>query len=188
MASQQHTFVLRAAAGAEEVFRALTKVCGHENQARFEPDFEFDWIAKRIAISANAPEGVEECLARFLEQAGRSGLDAELFLAGRVEETGGRFLRPIGVMLMDAATYGELIGRSLVDVGLRQVRVVDSAGECRIEIARNFIAQRIDYEDLIRSFPLPSYIALEDKGVADAPKPERSAPKRAKGKKRGKRK
>ncbi len=184
MPAEIHTFVLKAAAGPEEVFRALKKVCEHENQKKFEPDFEFDWIGRRIALSANSAEGVEECHARFLAQVRREELEEDLFLAGKVEEAEGRFQRAIGVTLMDAATFGELLGRSLVDVGLRQVRVVDSAGECRIEVTRNFIAQRIDYEDLIRSFPLPSYIALENKGVVEAPKAERPAKKKKRGKRR----
>jgi hypothetical protein len=79
--------------------------------------------------------------------------------------------------LQDPATFGELIGRSLVEIGLRGVQVVDSADCCRINIRLGASAQVLDYHALITEFPLPPYLKLIDEGQRTveppAPRPPR---------------
>lgn len=172
MAPQQyHVFRLTADFGPADVFRALQATCTDPAYAAEAPAFEFDWIKRRIALSAASAAGLDVCLNRFLALAREAGAEDGSFLPGKVEEKDGRFARPIGAMVMDAASLAELVGRSLVEVGLRGVRIRDSVDGCTIEVARSFIAERIDYAALITEFPLPSYVRIEDIGVQNAPAP-----------------
>lgn len=182
MASAQvHAFRLTAAFGPADVFRALQETCADPALAGESPAFEFDWIKRRIALSAASEAGLAACLARFLAAARTAGGEDGAFLPGRIEGKDGRFLRPIGVMVMDPASLGELVGRTLVDLGLRGVRIVDSADACTIEVARNFIAERIDYVALVNEFPVPSYVRIEDLGIRAA---AQTAPAAGAGKKK----
>ncbi len=186
MSVQIHSFRLEARFGAAEVFRALKYVCDHDNQREYDPAFGFDWIKNRLAITANSPEGVEICLRHFLEQIDKLGGSRESFLPGPVQETDGRWTQPIGVVVLDAATFGEMIGRTLVDLGMRGIKVLDSADCCRVMVRITRVNPPVDYKVLIQEFPLPPYIKLVDEGLAEekpAPKPP-STSRKSKKKKR----
>lgn len=186
MAPQQvHVFRLTAGFGPADVFRALQATCADAAHAADAPAFEFNWIKRRLAISAASPEGLESCLRRFLALAREAGADDGAFLPGKMEEKDGRFVRPIGAMVMDPASLAELVGRTMVEIGMRGVRIRDSADGCTIEIARSFIAERIDYAALVMEFPLPPYVRVEDLGMQTiAPPPPKPKSRGGKGKRR----
>lgn len=159
-----HVFAVIANFGAEDVFRALSTVCEHPSQRRFEPQFEFDWLKRRIAVSANSEEGLAICHEQFMNQIVKSGGEQESLLAGQPEENEGRWSRPYGVAVMDAATFAEHIGNSLVDVGLRGVQIVDTAEGCMINVRQSAMAKSFDYRAFIMEFPLPGYVTIRDLG------------------------
>lgn len=168
MPATLHRFALRATFGPAEVLKALKLVCEHPNQRDFEPEFAFDWMARKIELSTNSAEGTVECLNRFYGQVLKFGGTTEVFLAGRPTQRDGRHAQPIGVALHDAATFGELIGQSLNEVGVRGVRVTDAAGECRIEVRTGAVASMVDYVSMVMEFPLPPYIRVVDEGKQPA--------------------
>ncbi|MBI5154667.1 hypothetical protein HZA57_05465 [Candidatus Poribacteria bacterium] len=170
MAPLVHTFTLRARFGAEDVFRVLRLVCEHENQRSFEPRFTFDWIARKITISANSREGLATCLDHFLNQIARLGGTPDCLLPGVITESDSRFEQPIGVAIHDAATFGELIGRSLVELRFPGVQVVDTPECCRLHVRKSLMAQQFEYQALVMDFPLPPYITMTDDGMQPLPR------------------
>lgn len=173
MATQVHLFTLKASFGPQELFRAIRAVVDHPAQRDHAPDFEFDWIARRVALSAASEQGLAICHGRLLAEVSKLGGPPDALIPGKVEERPeGRVLRPYGVLVQEAAAFGELIGRSLVDLGLRGVQVVDKAGGvCEIRVRLNAIARRVDYAAFMHEFPLPSYIALSDEGTIEEEAP-----------------
>jgi len=174
MPQKQHVYKLVSSISPEDVFRILKRVCEHENQTEFEPEFEFDWIGRKIVISATSGEGLTRCREHFLRLLQKEGADADGMLPGKVVTQDDRYSQPFGILLQDAATFGELIGRSLVDIGLRGIQVVDSSDACKISIRLVGAAKTIDYSEFLQEFPLPTYIKLIDEGiheVEDARKP-----------------
>lgn len=159
-----HSFRLEATFGPEEVFRALRAVCEDGSRKNAAPAFEFEWIQRRIAFSAATREAAEDCVVAFLRLVQQYGGSDEAFLVGKPEEKDGRTVWPIGVALHDAATFGELIGRSLVEAGLRGIQVIDSMGVCRIVIRKTGLPVPIDFASFLGDFPLPAYIRLVDEG------------------------
>jgi hypothetical protein len=172
-----HTFKLTAQFGAQQVFQALQKVCGHPSQRDFAPDFTFDWVGRRVVLSASSREGLAACHEVFMGLLGKIGAEGDSLLAGEItEREDGRFERPYGVAVHDPATFGEMIGRSLMEMGLRGVQVVDSLDACRINVRMNAASRAMDYQALIAEFPLPGYIMLTDEGTRVAE--ERSKPRK----------
>lgn len=164
MPSLVHIFRIESDFGPEQVFKALRLVCDHPGQRDAQPEFEFDWISRRIAISADSAEAVDVCLAHFIEQVGKMGATGDAFFPGKIEERVGRYVRPIGVAVHDAPTFGELIGKALVEVGLRGVKLFDSPGGTMLTLRVSGMARQIDYVALIREFPVPGYIRIRDAG------------------------
>ncbi|MCB2153328.1 hypothetical protein KQI84_00450 [bacterium] len=164
MPSLVHIYRIQAAFGPEQVFKALRLVCDHPEQREIDPQFEFEWIDRRIALSANSSEGVDACVEHFMTQTRKMGATEDAFYPGKVEEKDGRFIRPIGVAVHDAPTFGELIGKSLVEIGLRGVKLFDSAEGTFLTLRVSGMAKQIDYQSLIQSFPVPGYIQIKDEG------------------------
>lgn len=167
MKPQIHKFRLTSAFGPEDVMHALKTVCDHPNQRDFAPAFEFDWIKRKVTLSANSGSGLAECRAHFLRLIAERGAEEDSMLAGVVIEADGRYTQPFGVAVHDPATFGELIGKGLVETGLRGVQVFDSATHCDINIVQSPFASRYDYGMFISEFPVPGYIRVEDMGVME---------------------
>lgn len=169
MPARVHRFTLRATFGPAEVFKALRHVCDHPNQRDDDPQFAFDWMARRLELSTTSAEATAKCLGHFRDFVARLGGPAAGFLAGKPIERDGRHVQPIGVALHDAATFGELIGKSLVEIGLRGVRVTDTNGECHIDVRQGAIPAAFDYAALVMQFPVPAYITISDEGSIEDP-------------------
>lgn len=183
MPEQVHIFRLEARFGAEEVFRALRTVCEHPNQRAHGPQFEFDWMARRVALSADSEEGLQQCHEAFLAQLTKLGGDDDAVLPGRAAEDYGRWTRPYGVMVQDAATYAELIGNSLVELGLRGLRIHDQETACLIQVRKNPTTRLVDYATLIMEFPLPNSVTVKDEGMQLVQMPKAPGNSRKRGKK-----
>lgn len=174
MPSQAHLFLIQSRFGPQELFRALQTVTEHPAQRDHEPEFEFDWIARRVALSAASEAGLAVCDQQLAGQIEKLGGPPDGLIGGKIQTLeSGRFLRPYGVLVQDAAAFGEMIGRSLVDLGVRGVQVVDKAGGvCELRVRINAFSKRVDYEAFIKEFPFPTYITLSDEGLQDVEEPE----------------
>lgn len=169
--AKSHQFRLVSTIGPPEILRSLEIITSHPNQAKWEPQFEFDWIARKLVLSANSAEGLEVCRQEFERQMNKYSPVEELFIVGKPRQTEGspRLELPIGVLMQDAATYGELIGRSLVDLGVRGIRVADQMQTCQINVQLGPFTGGIDFQTFVRQFPLPKYLELYDDGEAEMP-------------------
>jgi hypothetical protein len=166
MSKFPRVFRLTSVVSPSDVLSALRLVAGHANQAALEPDFEFDWIKRRLAFSAVSPEGCRALADQFLGQLRKRGDSvAEQFLVGEPAAAGDRWQVPIGVLLQDPATFGELIGRSLVEMGVRGVRVYDAAEQgCHVCVPAGKVLGALEAGAMVADFPLPGYLKLEDLG------------------------
>ncbi len=166
MSSAAQIFRIETRLGPEKVFQALRKVTEHPQQRRFSPEFEFDWLKRRVEISADSREGVGECSRQFLAQirkhAGSSGED--LLLPGPIEETeAGRFVQPFGLTLQEPMVFAELIGQTLVEMGFSNVKITEEAGVACLSVRPGPLAARqIDYRTLVLEFPVPDYIRIQE--------------------------
>lgn len=168
MPQSVHSFRLEATFGPEDVFRALKSVCEHPAQRDADARFEFEWFRQRVALSANSPEALEAMHQALMARVRKGSAGEDALLPGKVEEKEGRWTRPYGVAVLDPATFGEMIGQSLVDIGLRGVQVVDSAGVCRLRVRQSPMAKSLDYRTFIMEFPLPPYLRVVDEGIVTA--------------------
>lgn len=169
MPPKAHTFRLVAEVVPGDVLRALQRICEHPLNRDCKPDFEFDWIKRRIALAGDSPSGVAELKAQFLAAMRKAGAPDDAFLAGVVVEEDGRYIQPIGAALHDTATFGELIGKSLVEAGLRGVKVFDAVTHCDVIVRQSAMSQSFAYADFIAEFPLPPYIKVYDQGIGPMP-------------------
>ncbi|MEQ8819062.1 MAG: hypothetical protein RLY93_02375 [Sumerlaeia bacterium] len=193
MPIETRSFRLEARIGPSQVLKALKIVCEHPAQRDFAPDFDFDWLKRKVVLSANSQEGLEICSARFREQLVRLGAppDEDLVLAGKcLEGEGGRWERPFGVVLQEPLVFGEMIGQALLEMRLKGVRVYDAKDCCRVAVVSGGpIAKAIDFVGFVMGFPLPSYITIVDEGVrlVEIESPRKAAKKSAKPKKKKRR-
>ena len=155
------SFRIEATLGPADLLRALEKVRGHLNQRRHDPSFEFDWLKRRVAFSANSREGLDECVRQFLAQMRKAGGGEGLFLPGRIEEKEGRFTQALGVTLQEPAVFAQLIGQALIEVGIHGVRVAETETGCILTVRGGGpLASQVDYRGLVREFPVPEYIRI----------------------------
>lgn len=173
-----HSYRIEASYGPQEVFRTLRKVCEHPPRPG-GADFEFDWVGRRVALIAGDRDVVQALHDDFRALLVRAGIAPDLLLAGPVtQRPDGRLVQPFGVLIQDPATFGEMIGRSLVEIGLRGVQVVDSADCCRINVRLGASAQVLDYNALITEYPLPPYLKLTDEGQRPVEPPVTRPPRK----------
>lgn len=158
------TFCLESTISPDLILWALKKVTEHPNQRGYAPSFEFDWIKKRLSLSANSPQGVEECGRHFLRQVEKSGGTADLFLPGKVKEAeGGRWIQAFGILLQDPAVFAQLIGHTLIELGFPKVRVSEREGRAWVEVRPGPIAEKaVDFRALVLGFPVPAYIRIQE--------------------------
>ncbi|MGF1574181.1 MAG: hypothetical protein ACFCU1_14065 [Sumerlaeia bacterium] len=169
--ARSHQFRIVARFGPAEVLRALEIICAHPNQQQYHPSFEFDWLARKLIIMAATPEGLAACRNEFEGQIQKLAKPEELFLFGKIRPApdSSQMELPIGVLMQDAATYGELIGRNLVELGVRGIRVADQMSTCQINVQLGPFTGGVDFQSFIRQFPLPAYFELYDDGEQEMP-------------------
>lgn len=162
MSPGTYIYRIEAKVGPADVFRILQSLCDHPSQRRHEPAFEFDWLKRRIALTANSKEGLADCAARFLDRMRKLTGEGNHFLAGAVEETtDGRFLQPFGVAIQEPELFAQLLGQTLIELGVRNVRATESEGVCRVAVpAGGLVDRQADVTSLIEEFPVPGYIQV----------------------------
>lgn len=163
MSAPFRVYRVEAAIGPSEVFQALRKVCGNAAFRGQSPSFEFDWIDRRVSLTANSRKGLAECKVAFLHAIDECGAGlGSFFLPGPVEKReDGRFEQPFGVALQEPAIFAQLIGHALRELGVLNVRATESEGVCRITLPPGGpIIRQIDVESLVEEFPVPEYIRI----------------------------
>lgn len=169
MPPRYHTFKISTRITPEDVFKFLSIIKEHDNQKEYEPEFEFDWIKRKIALSANSKEGVNVLVDQFRNQLTRKDIKPEeIFLVGKIAQKDERFEAPIGVTLQDPSIFGEMIGNSLVEIGVRGITVIDRSDHCLVTVQLGPFTGGIDFRSFIMEFPLPEYLDLHDDGEREA--------------------
>ncbi|CAN5182836.1 hypothetical protein BH09SUM1_BH09SUM1_13640 [soil metagenome] len=169
MAETRHYFEIVASFEAADLFRILKNVCEDRSLAAVKPDFDFDWLKRRAEISASSLCGAEDALdlilSRILKKTGSAGL---LLPGESITDESGRTRIPIGVLLQSPDIYAELIGASLTEFAVAGVRrEFDGNG---ISIPVNRMTSLVDYGEIVRMFPLPSYLTIADHGAKESTK------------------
>ena len=164
-----HVFQLIALLGPAQVLAALERAVELPKNKAESAAFEFDWLGRKVVLGAANVEALERLLGDVLEPLGKSGTPVgELFLVGKVnQEESGRFNRPLGILIQESSIFGELIGRSLVDIGVRGIRVIDQMTHCTITVAVSPFSAGMDIAGYLREFPLPAYMELRDLGIQE---------------------
>ena len=157
----RHYFLITARFGPPQLFQALRQICEDSRNRRLEPKFDFDWLKRRIELSANDRCGVEDLLEILLMRVQKHG--KSLLLPGETQEREGRHVVPIGVLIQTPDIYAELMMAALSEFGMTSIRrEFDGDG---FSVGVGPIASAIPYKEIIDDFPLPEYLAIEDKGL-----------------------
>jgi len=190
MPTRYHIFRLTADIGPADVFRSLRRACGSGDSEDADPPFDFDWIKRRVALRADDEAGLRALRSSFEGAMTSQGAPDDALLAGPIQQDDEGYVQPYGVTIQDPATFGELIGRSLTEIGVRGVKVVDSADCCDVMVRDSPVSRGSGYERFILEFPLPDYMRVVDLGVRTWPDqtapqdPASVKPKRARRRKR----
>ncbi len=169
---KSHHFQLRATFGPADVLALLKRIAELPRHAPLEPAFSFDWLKRRAALSANSPQGVATLLSdlRNALAAAKVG-EAALLIGKTVPLPDGRHEAPIGIAVMDAAIFAELIVQGLAESGVRGINLETNDDGCLIRVPLSLRTQGGAYDTYITQFPVPPYIKIHDLGIHDAPKP-----------------
>ena len=160
--SSRHHFRITASFGPADLFQLLRRACDYHEAKRAHAEFDFDWLKRRIAITADSEEAaehsVEWVMGKVREKAGPG-----MLLPGDAEKReDGRVTVPVGVLLQTPDVYIEMMARMLTEMGLTSIRL---EGEDGFSIAVSHAARALEYEATVKDFPLPGYLKLEDGGV-----------------------
>jgi hypothetical protein len=163
---QRLHFVIESTFGPADIFRRLKSTCEHGKFKEYAPDFDFDWLKRRIEISASSQEGVryiQKELLRVLEKAGGK----ELFLSGKMQlnEDDNRWKLPIGVLVQTPDIFISLVVSTLSEFGIKGIRL-DEDGNGFL-LPYGLTAMRFDLETYFEEFPLPGYLKMVNMGVVD---------------------
>lgn len=158
----KHTFTVLSRFGPEEVFRAL-RVASEDTRLRGEhPDFEFEWMARRILLLADTAPGTERFLEVFQARLDQFGAPPATILPGKAAPHGeGRHALPVGILLNTPDHYAELIAATLAEIGCRASL---EAGGTALTVVVNAKAKLLGYDAVVRDFPLPTHLSVRDDG------------------------
>ncbi len=185
-----HSFLIRASFGPADALAMLRRVAEDPRHREHGADFTFDWMKRKATLSAATGSGLEAMVTGLRKGLAASKAGEGALLIGKaVEQTDGRHEVPIGIAVMDAATFAESIGQTLLESGLLGVKIIDTADGCHIHVPATLMTRGLPYDDLITGFPVPPYVTIEDRGFQEARKPGGAATREmASTKKRGGRK
>lgn len=174
-----HTFHLRASFGPVDVLALLKRIAEDSRHADVHPGFSFDWIKRRAALSASSEAGVDAMVADLRQALVAAKVGEDALLVGKtVELADGRHEAPIGIAVMDAAIFAELIVQGLAESGVRGIKVEPTDDGCVIRVPMSLRTQGGAYDEYITRFPVPAYIRIEDQGVHETPKPAKKKGKK----------
>jgi len=148
--------------GPADVFEALRSVCEEAPGREYAAAFEFEWLSRRLAITATSRDAVEACAGRFLDRMLALTGEAKAFLPSQVtERDDGRFEQAFGVTIQEPAVFAQLIGHTLLEMGMRNVRATETEGVCRVSVPYGGpMSKFVDLESFFLEFPVPAYIRI----------------------------
>lgn len=163
MKDARHYFALEARFGPADLFRLLKKACDRGKFVEHKPEFDFDWLKRKVTISANTAAGARTVTESFVHSV-EAQIGAGQLLVGKPIKENGRTTIPIGVLVQTPDIYVEIMVQSLQENGIKKARIEDD-GE-GFSLPAVFGADVLDCDALIGDFPLPSYIRIVDKGIS----------------------
>lgn len=162
MSVLRHYYRIDVSFGPEQLFKALRETAGDTRLRDAKPDFEFDWLKRRVALSVQTAEAIPVACELFLARAARLGAPPDALLPGRVETADGRHVQPFGVLLNPPEHLVEFIAQMLVDLGCSGLRIEHAGAGFSFPIGS--INKALSHEQLVEQFPLPPYATLVDEG------------------------
>ncbi len=163
MAAQRHYFKLESSYGPADLFKTLKSTCEDAAFKKAAPAFEFDWIKRRVAISAATPHAAEEVLEALVKRVNKKA-GTGMLLPGEAKKTDdGRTEIPVGVLLQSPDVYAEVIVQMLAEFGVRGI-VTEEEGN-GFSIPLNAMNRALEYREVIADFPLPDYLKIKDLGI-----------------------
>ncbi len=147
----------------EDLFQILKKTCERGKFRDDKPDFDFDWMKRRIEVSARSEEGARglaEAVARSIEARAGGGQ----LLPGEPVRREGRIAIPIGVLIQTPDVYAEMLAQMLREMGISGVRLEEN-GE-GFSFPGGPAGKLIDFQSIIKDFPLPHYLKIREKAPA----------------------
>ena len=162
-AAAPHRYRITATFGPPELFAVLRNIAESPRRKDHAPEFEFEWLKRRVAVSATTEAAAAEMLDELLAVVGRLA-GPGLMLPGQ-PQTGreGRFIFPVGVLIQTPDIYLEILVRTLTELGIKGVVVDDDGQGLSIPVSTRNMA--LGYTQMIASFPLPAYLVVEDLGA-----------------------
>lgn len=173
MPQNSHHYLLRARFGPADLLKILNKLMAENKNHPDAPDFDFDYIKRKIEISARTrctAEDLLEALVLHVEKQAGSGL----LLPGAPQPDRGerdkplegkdaRVRIPIGVLVQTPDVYAEVLVNALQEYGVRGIVYEHDGDGFAIPQTRTNVM--LDYTEIIGAFPLPGYLELvEEKG------------------------
>lgn len=163
MAAGNH-YRIEATFGPPDLFRLLRALCERPENRRAKMEFEFDWLKRRVALSAENTEALEGASASLIERVAREAAPGQLLLGPR-GESDGRVIQPFGVLLQTPDVFLNLIVTTLGEFGAANIRV-DEDG-CGLTVPASRLNDLMQYDRLLLEFPLPAYLRIvADSGVS----------------------
>jgi hypothetical protein len=159
---RKHHFQVVAKYGPPELFKALKNTVEDNRFKKFAPAFEFDWLKRKVEITANSHEGAEEVLEQFIRRVNEKA-GTGLLLPGAAVKREQRTVIPVGILLQTADIYAEVVIGSLREFGVRGIELSGSGDEFAIPLTA--INRALEYAEVISTFPLPGYLKIEDRGI-----------------------
>ena len=164
MTTPRHYFEIKSRYGPADLFKTLMSVCEDPRFKKVFPSYGFDWIKRKVEISAATPEGVEELLEELIKRVNRKAGKGMLLPGERVKKDDGYLAIPIGVLLQTPDVYAEVVTGALREFGVRSIQLENEGDGFSIPLSA--INRALEYEEVINSFPLPDYLSIKDKGIS----------------------
>ncbi len=160
---ETHRYRLVASVEPRDLLLALRKTCEQPRFREQKPDFDFDWMKRKIAVSAHTRESAEALRDAVLSAVEKKAGAGHL-LPGAPLQQDGRWTVPIGVLLQTPDVYTEMFAASLQELGITGVELEDDGTVIAIPISG--VALALDYRSIVAELPLPPYMRLVDEGAS----------------------
>jgi len=165
MTAPLHQFEIVASYGPPELFAAVRAVCESSAGRAARATFDFDWMKRGIWIESQSAEAsvilANQLAHRVAESAGPGSL-----IVGRVEATpSGRHRQAIGVLLQTPDVFIQVMSQTLTEIGVIGILLPPDGDKIEIPQTKANLAR--NYAALVRQFPLPPYLRIEDRGLVD---------------------
>lgn len=162
---ETHRYRVVASVEPRDLLLALKKTCEQPRFREHQPDFDFDWMKRKIAVSAHTREAAQALRDAVLSAVEKKAGPGQLLPGAPVEQEG-RWTIPIGVLLQTPDVYTEMFAASLQELGITGVELEDDGAVIAIPVSG--VALALDYRSIVAELPLPPYMRLIDEGSSDS--------------------